>query len=303
MLKRFINKEKLKGMLVGGIIATILMSSILSFADSEAITAYLSNIKVLVNGTQVQSDVAPIVYNGRTLLPVRALADALGKDVGWDAVNNTVTINDRKTTVKEDILPTRDIEDSKNVVNIPVVTPTPKPIVATPTPTLNVEYVFRKVNWGMTRQQVVDSEGKNPDSGSISGGSLLMYKTSISSTDCDLFYEFNDYGQLCRISILGRETHTNKNDFINDYNRIVSTLSTKYGTPSENETIWVDDLYKDEPSRYGFAVSYGHLKYFSRWDLDKTIVGGMLSGDNFELGCYFFMQSRELEQRKNSSGI
>lgn len=50
-------------------------------------------IKIYVNGQEVQSDVAPQVINGRTMVPLRAIAESLGSDVDYDAGTNTVNIS------------------------------------------------------------------------------------------------------------------------------------------------------------------------------------------------------------------
>lgn len=49
--------------------------------------------QVLVNGQPISSDVPPIVMDGRTLLPLRAAATALGAKVGWDANQGAATID------------------------------------------------------------------------------------------------------------------------------------------------------------------------------------------------------------------
>lgn len=49
-------------------------------------------IRLFVNGVEVQSDVPPQVINGRTMIPARALAEALGARVEWDAVNRAVMV-------------------------------------------------------------------------------------------------------------------------------------------------------------------------------------------------------------------
>ena len=43
-------------------------------------------------------DVSPIIEDGRTLVPIRAISDMLGLDVEWNEKNNTVTI----TTPQDD---------------------------------------------------------------------------------------------------------------------------------------------------------------------------------------------------------
>lgn len=45
-----------------------------------------------VDGAKVELDQGPIIQNSRTLLPIRAVAEALGARVDWDADTKTVTI-------------------------------------------------------------------------------------------------------------------------------------------------------------------------------------------------------------------
>lgn len=49
-------------------------------------------VKVVIDGNEVQSDVPAILVGGRALVPVRALCEALGIQVEWDAATNTVKI-------------------------------------------------------------------------------------------------------------------------------------------------------------------------------------------------------------------
>ena len=48
-------------------------------------------IKVIVNGTAVAFDQPPIIENGRTLVPLRAIFEALGAEVEWEQSTQTVT--------------------------------------------------------------------------------------------------------------------------------------------------------------------------------------------------------------------
>ena len=47
--------------------------------------------KVILDGNQLSFDVSPTIENGRTLVPLRAIFEALGADVNWDGVTQTVT--------------------------------------------------------------------------------------------------------------------------------------------------------------------------------------------------------------------
>ncbi len=48
------------------------------------------DISVLLNGNAIEFDVAPIIENDRTLVPLRAIFEALGAEVEWDGTTQTV---------------------------------------------------------------------------------------------------------------------------------------------------------------------------------------------------------------------
>lgn len=48
-------------------------------------------IRMVLNGRQITSDVAPVIQNGRTLVPFRAIFEALGADVEWNERTNMVS--------------------------------------------------------------------------------------------------------------------------------------------------------------------------------------------------------------------
>ena len=48
------------------------------------------DVKILLDGNEVQSDVAPFIQNDRTMVPARAIFEAMGAQVTWDAENRTV---------------------------------------------------------------------------------------------------------------------------------------------------------------------------------------------------------------------
>lgn len=55
-------------------------------------------IDVTVNGNYVNFDVYPQVINGRTMIPIRAVTEALGGDVWWDESTNTAVITSYNKT-------------------------------------------------------------------------------------------------------------------------------------------------------------------------------------------------------------
>jgi hypothetical protein len=58
--------------------------------------AGLPKVGVIVNGKALHDYVPPVILNGRTLVPVRMVAEALGANVQWDAASGTVKITSNK---------------------------------------------------------------------------------------------------------------------------------------------------------------------------------------------------------------
>lgn len=50
------------------------------------------HITIVVNGRPIATDVPPQNVNGRVMVPIRFVAEALGANVGWDGNTQTVTI-------------------------------------------------------------------------------------------------------------------------------------------------------------------------------------------------------------------
>lgn len=90
-------KEKIKGFIAGTVITAILMASPFSMAQSikKNIEAVFNSVNLKVNGKTVQAD--NILYDGTTYVPLRTIADMLGKEVGWDEATNTASINDKNS--------------------------------------------------------------------------------------------------------------------------------------------------------------------------------------------------------------
>jgi hypothetical protein len=81
------------------------------------------------------------------------------------------------------------------------------------------------------------------------------------------------------------------------------TKMEKYGNPYDEKEYWSDDLYKDDYSKYGFAVSLGHLSYTTEWRSPTTIIFAWLDGDNYKISHgvqYSSIELESLEKEQNS---
>jgi len=59
-----------------------------------------TTVRLVVDGVEVQTDVPPVIENMRTLVPVRAVTEALGFEVEWDQETRTATLTKGKTTIQ-----------------------------------------------------------------------------------------------------------------------------------------------------------------------------------------------------------
>ena len=90
-------KKMLKGYVLGFLSAALIVSSIGYAANTTTLyNVLLEGVKIVVDGQKINptdangNTVEPIIYNGTTYLPVRAVANAIGKAVYWDGPNYTV---------------------------------------------------------------------------------------------------------------------------------------------------------------------------------------------------------------------
>ncbi len=96
--------HRIKDMVFGALIASILLcsgTSVFAKVTNMNIPVGYSNIKIVINGKQLNTSKEPFVYEGTTYLPVRDVAEAVGKQVTWDGNTKTVILSDKDSTGTE----------------------------------------------------------------------------------------------------------------------------------------------------------------------------------------------------------
>jgi hypothetical protein len=127
---------------------------------------------------------------------------------------------------------------------------------------------FRKTNWGMSKDQVKNSEA----SGLLQEErNILAYEGNLSSYDCIIGYIFTN-NILVRAKYIIMESASNINNYDSDYNTFKAFLTKKYGQPLKDEKTWNNDLYKDNYSNWGHAILFGHVTYYSYWETENSLI-------------------------------
>ena len=99
-----------------GLICCMLLGTIAFAVNGRKITATYGGITIYLNGQkQVATDVngktvEPLIYQGTTYVPIRAVSEWLGKTVTWQGSTSSVLINDS-------VFSDSDVTAAKNVIS------------------------------------------------------------------------------------------------------------------------------------------------------------------------------------------
>lgn len=158
-------------------------------------------------------------------------------------------------------------------------------------PKKTTTFDFRKVAWGMSKKQVKATESNMVV---VDNDSVLAYTGRVSGKKALISYSFTN-SKLVQAIYVFLTDHTNKNDYIVDYENVKETLTNKYGTPKSDDVDWRNDLYKSDDSEWGFAISLGHLNYRSNWETESSEITLLLTGENYKIQLITKYASKQFE--------
>lgn len=97
-MTKWSNKSFAAG-IVSGLLAVSLIGTAAATVGQMTAQLDYTDIKIVMDGQEIEPKdaagnyVEPFAISGTTYLPVRAVANALGLDVGWDGATKTVTLD------------------------------------------------------------------------------------------------------------------------------------------------------------------------------------------------------------------
>jgi hypothetical protein len=138
---------------------------------------------------------------------------------------------------------------------------------------------FRDTRWGMSKRQVIELEGKPLLQEKSYGLETIKYRKKANGLECSVEFIFAG-DKLIRAKYIFLEVHKHKSQYIGDYKKIKDWLTERHGMPLGSNVTWRNDLYKEDYSRWGLAVSLGHLEYSSLWKNKEMEIFLTLSGRN-----------------------
>jgi len=162
---------------------------------------------------------------------------------------------------------------------------------------------FRNVWWGMSKSQV-----KKAEKGELvfEKEDMIVHKASLAGLFGNVFYVFHQ-NRLVKAKYHFTEQRENTNTYIDDYNTLKEHLIHTCGEPTDYETRWNNDMYKEDFEKWGLAVSLGHLTYSADFATETTDITLALSGENAQANLVIEYSPKQQEtvedEKKKSSEI
>jgi hypothetical protein len=107
----------------------------------------------------------------------------------------------------------------------------------------------------------------------------LIYLRNLSDHGVLEGYEFRHESLVRGQYILLQRPLNGLNEFIGYYRILKEQLTAKYGSPTNDQTVWENDLYQPVPSYWGVAVLIGHLHYHAAWETEDGTITLELTGN------------------------
>lgn len=157
--------------------------------------------------------------------------------------------------------------------------------------------LFRGISWKSSKEVVKRIEKCTLF---LEADDLLIYRTKIAGVDCLVTYSFF-YGQLYNGSYNFNFTqeYSDGNFYINEFENTNNTLTESYGEATKIEEVWRNEEFKNDKTKYGLAVSIGHLYYKYTWKLDNIVITHTLQGSNYSINRSLNYYNRPLLAMKS----
>lgn len=89
--------NKIKYLTIGTILGTIISTTLFSSAQINNIEAFFNDIRIKINGKLIDTgNDKPFIFNGKTYVPARYVAEELGATVKWNESSNAIEIESAK---------------------------------------------------------------------------------------------------------------------------------------------------------------------------------------------------------------
>lgn len=162
---------------------------------------------------------------------------------------------------------------------------------------------YRNSMWGMNWEEVKAAEGDIVWETEEPVGSANGYYASIGGIDFFVTFSFDNNGLLCQGTLVYEKNNANYYFYITDFDALAEALTNKYGKPTQEADVWMNDYYKNTKSEQGTAVALGYFYRLYIWETDNTIIQMVLGNQSYEIILGITYQDKGNIQETDMSGL
>lgn len=157
-------------------------TSTLKYNDNE-IKLVIDSTTAEFNGEEVELDTAPVIVNGRTLLPIRFIAESFGFNTDWDTDTRSITISNQNSST-EAVTETTEISTESETVAADTTVSTDKNTNSK----ILIAYFSRAENINLDDDvDAVSSASLNDIDGNVDGNTKIVAEMIQSEIGGDIF--------------------------------------------------------------------------------------------------------------------
>jgi len=161
---------------------------------------------------------------------------------------------------------------------------------------------FRKSEWGDSQEKVMTTETGKPIEKTKDH---ILYSTKIAGMDAIAIYFFIE-NKLVQGGYAIALKHSNDNLYYQDYIQFQKLLVEKYGDFVQEENIWSDNTFRNDPGKIGFALMLGYVQLITVWETEKGIITLGTHSDNLSVVLFINYKSleyKDLIEKKGTEGL
>jgi hypothetical protein len=136
---------------------------------------------------------------------------------------------------------------------------------------------FRNAYWGWSKDLVKSTEYAEPSSAAqdvatTQGANVLCYTgANLAGYKAYFEYEF-DGDTLAKGYYAFNITNDADNDWFDDFDKIRQFIDAAYWPADYEELTWVKDTYKEDSTKWGYAIRIGDAEKIAQWFTDRTLI-------------------------------
>ena len=145
--------------------------------------------------------------------------------------------------------------------------------------------IFRKVNWDMTKDEVIKAEN-NPQLLKLNDVNMLKFdNVNLVNMPFDITYFFEN-GKLNKIQADYMPKMTGRDDIFSQYKKTKKMLISEYGVAKTDDKKWLRSLgqppYYSSYEDVGY-IETGDLEYLTSWNMSDMKIDMIFNSQNYDL--------------------